>query len=506
LSVLVPLGAAATVRIHNPHGDITARVVNGNRVRISHSSPERSPLKEDLILKQEPGGLLAVECRPADGAHIDIRIDLTYGSILQAATTNGTISIQGMVAEASLSTQEGAIELTAPWKAMRFSMLAKTPPGEFSAPKGVKLDRSQSAGGWELRDRQPDLKATYGYIRVQSDSPARIVLKDMPLPLDAPVKLHWEAPEILDTIFSKPSGRANRNLPRPETTPKAEEPSAGREIPTFTSDVRLVNLTVAVTDQDGRPVNGLTASDFEVIEDRVPQKLAFAGAGEVPFNLALLLDLSGSTKRNRPAMKEAASRFIDITRPHDRVAAYALANDLFYVVSHLTADRAQLRASIEAIPEVGGGTPLYDALVLSYAEEFRKRPGERNALIVITDGLDNRSEVGFGKLRRAAQEIDALIYPVFLDPFDKVPAPPGASSARRRLEQLADATGGRLFPARSATDLEPVYPLVADELRSVYTLAYYPSNQNFNGTWRAVQVRVKRPDIRLRTRAGYFAR
>jgi len=212
-------------------------------------------------------------------------------------------------------------------------------------------------------------------------------------------------------------------------------------------------------------------------------------------------------------MKEAVRRFIGITQPHDRVAAYALANGQFHVISTLTTDRTELLAAIEALPAVSGGTPLFDAIVLSYAEEFRQRPNERNALIVISDGVDNQieglrtpSKVSYRKLKRAAAEINALIYPVFLNPFDLVPPPPARLRARDALRGLADASGGRLFNAHSLNDLEPVYPLVADELRSVYTVAYYPKNQKFDGRWRSVQVRLKQREAKLRTRSGYVAR
>ena len=211
-------------------------------------------------------------------------------------------------------------------------------------------------------------------------------------------------------------------------------------------------------------------------------------------------------------MKQAAIRFIDIARRRDRVAVYAVANNIFQVISPLTRDRERLRRLVAGLPPVSGGTPLYDAIVLAYAQEFRRLPTQRNALIVISDGLDNRihqtgaaSRVSFKKLLRAAKKMNVLIYPVFLDPFTLVPPPPWVRRARRNLEQLARATGGRLFPARSLQDLDPVYPLVANELRSVYTLAYYPRNQHFDGSWRRIRVRVKRPGARVRTRAGYFA-
>jgi VWFA-related protein len=275
----------------------------------------------------------------------------------------------------------------------------------------------------------------------------------------------------------------------------------------------MVNLTATVYDEAGHPMPGLKASEFTVLEGGVEQEIAFAGAEDVPVNLVLLLDLSGSTQQQRDEMKAAALRFLDITRPIDLVAVYALANDRFHVVSPLTNDREQLRRLIPAIPEVSGGTPLYDALVLSYAQELRQHAGERNAIIVLSDGVDNQiygavtpSTVSFNRLRRAARQFDALLYPILLnaaEPGGKVQG--WQRRSRERMEALAAATGGRLFPARSLQDLEPVYSQVENELRAVYTVAYYPKGEPLESGWRSVEIKVQRPGARVRSREGYLA-
>ena len=281
----------------------------------------------------------------------------------------------------------------------------------------------------------------------------------------------------------------------------------------FRSDVRIVNMPVAVHDEAGEASTNLTAEDFEIYEEGVLQEIAYLDSGDSPFNLTLLLDLSDSTKQDRPAMKTAALRFLDVAGPHDQVALHALANGMLHVVSPLTDDRKKLAALIDAIPGASGGTPLYDVMILSYANQLRQLPDERNALIIISDGVDNQlagtltpSKVSFRRLEKAARELSALVYPILLDPRTEGKKPPRwARQSRERMERLAAATGGRLFPARSVQDLEPVYPQVASELRGVYSLAYRPKNQNFDGQWQSVEVKVKRPDVRVRTRRGYVA-
>ena len=163
---------------------------------------------------------------------------------------------------------------------------------------------------------------------------------------------------------------------------------------------------------------------------------------EAPFNLAVLLDCSDSTDRNRWGMEQAARAYVDIAREDDKVAIYALASTMFQVLTPLTTDLDQARESASQIRMLGGATPLYDSVVFSYAEELAILPRERNALVLLTDGLENQiiridgvalsnnlpssgclvksddapSGVSFTRLRKAAQEMDALIYPILLDP------------------------------------------------------------------------------------------
>lgn len=501
---------ASVVRVENPTGSVRVRVAAVENLTVKRTSPQR-PLREtDTRVTRRPG-LILVEAVPEDGARIDLEIELPYRFELEIRARSGAVSVRGFLPRVAIDTEAGDVELAMPWQAMRLDARAPARPGELVLPAGGRFREEQPGGrkaAWGLRSRPAGERTSYGVVELRAGRLRRLHLEDMPFPEEAPLKLPWQAAQIVKELRRRPVATPGAGAAEATAAPPQE---AG--LARFAADVRLVNLTVSVFDSKGRPITGLSASDFEVFEDGVPQTVAHAGAEEVPFNLALLLDLSGSTLRDRTAMKEAAKRFIGVARPHDRVAVYALAYDVFQVVSPLTTDRARLEVLIDAIPEVGGGTPLYDTLALAYAQEFRRRPAERNALIVISDGVDNRlheprapAAVPFADLVEAVAAMNMLIYPVFLDPFTRVPPPAWAKRARENMSWLARASGGRLFPARSLAELEPVYALVAEELRSVYSLAYYPKNQKFDGAWRKVQVKVKRPHVEVRTRAGYYAR
>ncbi len=520
LALPVCLQAAPTVRVENPAGAIEARVVPGKEARMQATSPDRRIRNGDIAIVREKGRT-TIRVQPPDGIRLNVQISLPYGYHLEARTTDGPIRVEGMIRRADLATVSGDLHLKAPWTFTRLFVVCGRRPGRFEKPPALKVrvrgpsrSNSEADAEWRLSDKLRDTDVTYGRIVAQAEEPGAVILEAMEVPDDAPVKPPGLASQIVNQILERRELARKGKQPRRRAAgrPAGEPIIVEGGIARFTGEVRMVTLTVAVYDKQGRPVTDLTPEEFEVFEDGVRQNLAHTGSGEEPFNLALLLDLSGSTRRDRKSMMAAAKRFVGIARPQDKVAVYVLAASIFQVVSPLTTDRERVYELIDAIPDVSGGSPIYDAIALAYAQELRQRPLERNALIVITDGVDSRlrhdvdaSKVSIKKLRRAAESMNVLIYPVFLDPFRFVPPPRWAAEARRNLEALARTTGGRLFPARSIEDLDPVYDLVADELRSVYTLAYYPENQEFDGSWRTIEVHVKRPGVKVRTRPGYYA-
>jgi VWFA-related protein len=519
LAVAPGLLFAATVRVDNPVGSVTFTVTATGKLDMKPSSPERAVRQSDLKIGRQ-GSVLVVECTPNDGARIDLAVTLPYGFLVQARTTAGTIKLDGIVPRADLLTESGDIELRSDWDVMRLQVSADRAPREFVSAPDLKLHENPKAPedepAWMATDKSSDSQVFYGRIFVKATEPGRVVVEEVPFPAEAPFRVHWQAEAVVADLLSAPKQR--RSPPRvkeqPERSEIASALTVGDDEILFRSDVRIVNLPVSVFDATGRPLAELKGEDFEILEDGVPQEVAFLDAGEAPFNLALLLDLSGSTRENRTAMKQAAQGFIDAAGPDDRVAAYALAREMLHVVSPLTADREMLAKQIGALPEVSGGTPLYDVIALAYDRELRSRENQRNALIVISDGVDNSiygrltpSKLSFDRLERVAQEMNALIYPILLDATPGEPKQPGwARRAGKRMERLAAVTGGRLFPAASLEDLAPVYEEVAAELRSVYGIAYYPKNQDFDGAWRDVTVRAKHPGARVRFRDGYYAR
>jgi len=513
-----------TVKIENGAGRIEIHTVMGPaKVEWRVLSSTRVVRPDDVQFSETSKSIL-IRCKPADGARIDLVVKIPHATELVADSASGSIALNGLVLNAMLLTKTGDINITTPWRLMRIWAISKERPREVLTPKLKNITfhtgmrdkfwafanaRSNSRGrrgdplqgawsqGWE---------EVYGEIRMAMETPGRLELADSPVPENSWVRMPADADPLLRALPANVRNPKSLKQPDSGVGKDASDNSSGETA--FKVDVRLVTASAPVFDREGRPVAGLKAEDFELVEDGIPQQVAFARSEEVPFDLVLLLDLSKSAIYTQDMIKRAARSFVEIARPHDRVAIHVLANSLFNVMTTLTSERKVLQEAIEKIPEVSGGTPLYDTMVLSFLHESLRRGENRSALVVLSDGMDNQREgpdygsrVRFERLKSLAEEWPTLIYPILV-PYEFAPL---QKWGKTRLEQLAKASGGRLFDVHSMQDLTPVYAQVAEELRAVYSVGYYPRNQTFDGAWRKVQVRVKRPGVVLRTRPGYFA-
>lgn len=292
-------------------------------------------------------------------------------------------------------------------------------------------------------------------------------------------------------------------------------------IETIRVDSDLVDLKVSVVRKNPQASGAeLLQSDFLVLEDGKPQEIAFFAGENTPFDLVLLLDLSGSIAEKLKLVRLSAKRFIDATRATDRVAIVTF-SDKPRVASALTLDRRQLKQSIGDIERPAGGTNFWDSLasvvdtVLASCNSSR-----RCAVVAMTDGVDNAlpdvtgegSRVSFEELMEKVRRSDAMVFPVYLDTEkDEVRRHRSPASAyeiaRNQLAQLAEISGTRVYPAKELKDLDRVYDQVIKDLGRVYSLGYKSDNPARNGKWRSVVVQVKnRVDVSAYTKRGYYTR
>jgi VWFA-related protein len=282
-------------------------------------------------------------------------------------------------------------------------------------------------------------------------------------------------------------------------------------------DTNLVSLNVSVYSSKLRTnVAMLEQKDFAVSEDSHPETISFFGTTDVPFDLVLLLDLSGSTAGKRDLIRKSTQRFIEAARPADRLAIVTFA-DSPEVVSPLTEDREQLLKSIKKIKGEGGSN-IWGALKFTLDQVVGpKTAARRRAVVLMTDGIDNSlgglvdGDVSFADLVEAVRRNDTLIIPICLDTQDFGPfrgdfRKKVLENARKSLELLADESGGLFYPARKIEDLNGVYAQVIEDLGKVYSLGYKPTNNKRDGSWRAFKIELpNQPDLKARARPGYYA-
>ena len=269
---------------------------------------------------------------------------------------------------------------------------------------------------------------------------------------------------------------------------------------TFRARLDLVQVTVSVTDKDGRLITGLTQDDFQIWEDGIEQKVTQFTDQRVPVSLGVLLDASDSM-RGQPVVdaRGALARFAgELLLSEDEVFV-ATFNHSPRLVSRWKRPPATVANVLKAL-QPSGGTAIYDSLAAT-AALFERRNHLRAAFILISDGADTASDRTLYETLDVLRRHDAFVYAVAID------APDSRASTRvnpEALREITSLTGGYTEVVRSAADLGPATARIADELNKQYTLGY-SSTHPPDGAWRTLRVRVRAPDHFVRARRGYYA-
>ena len=274
---------------------------------------------------------------------------------------------------------------------------------------------------------------------------------------------------------------------------------------TFRTEINLVHFAVVVTDKAGAPITGLTADDFEVREAGKPQVIKFFAAGDPedapPLHIGFLLDTSGSMGDDIKDVRTAAIKFLHTM---DRAVDITLVDfdTEVRVGRYPTSDYPRLIERIRS-RKPDGYTALYDALGV-FLNSASVQDGQK-ILIMYTDGGDTRSALNHSDVMELLRASDVTVYVVG---YLEHQSSSSRTSQRQQLERFATMTGGQaLFPT-SIKEVEKMYEKIEREIGARYSLAYTSTDVRENGAWRAVEIRLKRMDLkgaRLRTRDGYFA-
>lgn len=529
----------SSILIENSTGRTEVQTWSSNRVRVTAklsdgAGPENLDSRIQLERPATEALKIRVNARPQNGA---VNLLVYVPRLVRLSVRGGTqdVVIKGLPDAISVETDSGSIALHLPatantdlsLRAIQGSINTKLPLVIFGAVNSHSLDGKTGEGGTPVI-----LRTARGSINLTPDDPARRAMSE-----DEAVNNVRNAATIIRSSQSADRGRTvdevalrqqdyadgtkGPAMVRSAVSDSKTSALSGSEVgadEVIKIDTRLVNLNVKVTDASGKLLPDLTKEDFQVFENDVEQEVVYFAPVTAPVNLVLLLDLSGSTRDRLKVMKKAAQKFIDALNPNTRIAVAGFSRR-FLVISDFTEDRKLLQDRIDDLKTSSSGTAFYDSMWKTL-DLFNEVKEKRRAVVVLTDGVDNslssdsyEPRYPFDELLSRLTQDDVTVYPIYFDTeYETIVKRSGNDThesyvtARKQLNKISDATGGTLFRADRIEDLDAVYARVAAELHTMYSVGYYPTDKTYDGEWRQLGIKVKRPQGVTRTKPGYYAR
>lgn len=279
---------------------------------------------------------------------------------------------------------------------------------------------------------------------------------------------------------------------------------AEESILTIHKRVDEVNVLFIATDRHGKFVRNLNQNDFNFFDDHKPVQsiLNFRRETDLPIQMGLLVDVSGSVQGRFAFEKEAATGFLQhIIRPGYDKAFVVGFNKQSKLTQDFTDNVPALSAGVQRL-NGGGGTALYDAIYKACKEKLLSEASDRpirKAIVILSDGEDNQSEHSRAQAIEIAQRAEVLIYAISTDDSGLI------LRGDKVLEDLASATGGRAFFPFKMKDITHSFAAIEDELRSQYAVSYKPSDFDADGRYRSIEITALKKDLQVRARRGYYA-
>ncbi|HEV7681842.1 MAG TPA: VWA domain-containing protein [Pyrinomonadaceae bacterium] len=497
--------AGGRLRIENQLGNVTAEVWNQKHVFVSASGEAGvSRLSSVVIENGSQGFVIRVTRRlGAPNAPVDLSVKFPDTARVEIQTGSGQVTLRGLPASTTVKSIAGDVNV--------------------ELPESASLDIAARANKGTVKSELPQPLSENGHV-------LKAKLGDGTQSLN----LNSETGNITLSLLKDFGDRAGRNTPEPALTDVPTK-GAGTPAPVLDAqdvdeddvvrvDSQLATLNLSVIDRDtNRGVVGLAQSDFRLFENGAQQQILQFDSSSAPFDLLLVIDLSGSTRDVLKLIRAAALRFVAAARSSDRIGVITFAGQA-RLISPLTLDRQTLHERISVMDTASGDTKLYDALDFAVSEaEKNAKSRRRTAIIVMSDGLDASmpgvargandvgSRLSYKDLRSRVGEFDGVLYTLWLNteyealnPHDTQPE--AFDAGHDRMKETADIGGGIFYEVERLEDLAGAYERVVADLGTVYSLAYRPSDKTRDRKWRAIRVNVvTRPSAIARGKRGYYA-
>ncbi len=564
------VSSKSTLTIKNRNGRVTVVTLKDEKEKASLQATSPGVPVEKSDISVDDGEINVRERRAQD--RIDLIVRIPPRARVKVESESGMVDVIGDFASAEVLTDTGTIHADVPLDAVKFKFLweASHPrylsdvelpkvkegrAGSFSisgrlgvkAKKTKKSKKEKTNPAVDLPNADPDAvtdgsgdnaadgqKTDDGKKRSKSAKPTDNLvqldlttqrgvillnvdpsmapndLRERPLTDAAKAIVRSGDGPLIDAIRKvspRLFGDYAKSLPPPRTEPSLVTLRPAGEVATSVSP-QLMRVNASVTDRNGRAIAGMRSDDFTIFEDGAERSITTVTPASEPFNLILLLDVSGSVEERIDFIRKAARDFLNTASPQDRISIISFRDDI-QVISDFTTDRNLLSRKLEDI-DAGGATALYDALAYSLVNTLRPLRGERTAIVILSDGDDNKSFVPFPAILEATIESGALIYPLYvpsgLIPESSVPRPNVTvdpmrtryltitTRAAEEGDKLASVSGGVFYSIKRLEDLQKAYDDVVAQLRTAYTITYSSNGAGH----RRIRVRTNRDGASVR--------
>lgn len=500
--VQVELPTGEHLRIENQYGEVTVEVWQEKYLSVSTRVEAATTFTRSPVVIDNRNQLLGIRVvrRAGDpAATINLTVKIPENAHAEIVTGRGAVSLRGLPLSTAVRSLAGDVRV------------------EFPGTANAEINARSTKG--VVKSELPQLLSDNGHVlqaRVGNGGPTLKITTD-----SGNIALSASTAPSVSQVARRTEDEPQNELPikaagTPAPALDTQEISEGD---TIRVDSQLVSLNMSVIDRNtNRGLVGLSKSDFRLFENGAEQQILQFESSSAPFDLVLLLDISGSTRDKMKLIRAAAQRFIDAARSFDRIGVISFAGQAT-VVSPPTLDRRSLRQRVSEMDTATGDTKLYDATDYAVTQLLRdSKNARRTAIIVMSDGLDGSidgvqgegSRLPYKDLLGRVSEFDGVVYSLWLNteyeslsPLDTQPE--AFDAGYDRMKELADTGGGVFYEVERLEDLAGAYERVVADLGTVYSLAYRPLDKTRDGRWRAIRVNVARPSAVARGKRGYYA-
>ena len=537
-------GGKTTFTIKNRTGRVTVITSDNEKTKASLQATSVGAPVEPSDISVSGGAITVRERRPQD--RIDLTVHVPARSRVKIESESGMVDVIGDFELADVVTNTGTIHADVPVDALKFKFLWQASHPRFLSDVELPRVKEGRAGTFSISgllgpdakrkkhknksvDTQPTTDVTDHNTETQdqitSDSAGAVTdkpdkknsakdklvqlnlttqrgvillnvdptmapsdLRERPLTEAAKAIVRSGNEPLVNairTVGPRMFGDYARTLPPPRNEPMLVALRRPGQVATEVAP-QLIRVNASVTDRFGRAIAGMHLSDFSVYEDGNERKIVNVTPATEPFNLILLVDVSGSVEERIDFIRKAARDFLNTASPQDRISIISFRDDI-QIISGFTTDRSLLSKKLDEI-DAGGATALYDALAYSLVDTLKPLRGERTAVVILSDGDDNKSFVPFPAILEATMESGALIYPLYIPsgliPESSVPKPAITvdpmrtryltitTRAAEEGQKLANVSGGVFYSIKRLEDLQAAYNDVVAQLRTAYTITY----------------------------------